>query len=203
MIECRECQAFGLRFKRNYEPVQFLEGRPTSIAWIIGLNPAVDQDWVDSRSESDLHEYFNDTTTLHPYFKDFENVSPELFKMLGKDNGVAHTDLIKCSSKKWPPDTCKGKKAKIVITNCKKYLIEQIVKYKPKLIICNGAPVSKEILSIIKPPIKKVETYYTGQIGGARVTVVLSGFIGRIDNYSKRRLGVEIEYLFNKIINQT
>ena len=199
MIECNKCQEYGLRFKRNHEPIKSLEGRSSSSVWIIGLNPAMDQDWIDERSESDLNNYFDDPSKLSSYFKDFERVSPKLFSLFGKEDGVAHADLVKCSSKKWPPDTCKGSKAKNeVVANCKGYLIEQIAKYKPKMIICNGAPISHEIQSILKP-VDKNETYYTTESDGLKVIVVLSGFIGRIDNFSRRRLGLEIEGLLEEL----
>lgn len=198
MIECSKCQEYGLSFKRHYNPAKFLEGRTSSSVWIIGLNPAMDQDWVDPRNESNLNAYFDDPSTLSRYFQDFKKVSPRLYSLFGKENGIAHTDMVKCSSKKWPPDSCRGKDAKKVIGNCKDYLINQIAQYKPKMIICNGAPISHEIQTILKP-IKKTETYYITQIDKVKVIVVLSGFIGRIDNYSRRRLGLEIEALLEKV----
>ncbi|MDO8548821.1 MAG: hypothetical protein Q7S39_01540 [Ignavibacteria bacterium] len=74
---------------------------------------------------------------------------------------------------------------------------KQIEVYKPKMIICNGADVCRRIKEIIHPisEVKGTDTYYIGEINGSKVTIVLSGFIGRIDNYSKRRLGKEIELL--------
>ena len=73
-------------------------------------------------------------------------------------------------------------------------LEQQLKIYKPKIIICNGAAVSEFMLQFI-PPISysKEQTSYWSNIDGDEVCVVLSGFIGRIDNYAKRRLGIEIE----------
>jgi len=69
------------------------------------------------------------------------------------------------------------------------------------MIICNGADVCKVIRSIIRPiEGKEQDTYYFGKVRDVEIAVVLSGFIGRIDDYSKRRLGLEIETLIDKII---
>lgn len=43
------------------------------------------------------------------------------------------------------------------------------------------------------------ETAYKSNIYGTEVIVILSGFIGRIDDYSKRRLGYEIESLIKGV----
>ena len=36
---CNKCAEYGLKFKRQYNPDEFLEGKPNSLIWIIGLNP--------------------------------------------------------------------------------------------------------------------------------------------------------------------
>mgnify|MGYP001272874600 CR=1 FL=1 len=200
MKECNKCDIYGMRFRRNYEPHQFLEGPTTSRIWIVGLNPAEEQGWEDSsRTITELATCLKDRKSLHPYFKDFKRVSDKLFELFGEEEGVAHTDLVKCSSKKWPPESCTGVKSKAIINNCKDYLIQQILQYKPRLIICNGSAVSAAIERIIVPRAKS-ETYYRSNVDGVPVIVVQSGFIGRIDNYSRRRLGLEIEGFLNEII---
>ncbi|NOZ74439.1 MAG: hypothetical protein GXO90_03550 [FCB group bacterium] len=200
---CLRCNKFGLVFDRDYSPSQFIEGPLSSKVWIIGINPAAPQDWGDEgRSILELSSHLSANEPLHPYFRDFERVSKSLFDRFGKERGVAHTDIVKCSSKKWPPEACKGKEAKAIVDNCKGYLIKQIIKYKPRLIICNGAIVSSEISRIVKP-IHDHYTYYHAQIEDVPVIVVRSGFIGRIDNYSRRRLGIEIDGFLNEIYSKT
>ncbi|MBC8198141.1 MAG: hypothetical protein H8E60_09675 [Candidatus Marinimicrobia bacterium] len=201
MNNCAKCKEFGLEFNREYKPIDFLEGKHSSEIWVVGLNPAQEEGWKDEgRNSETLSRRFDDLEKIPPYFKGFEKVSDSLFEMFGKENGVAHTDLIKCSSKKWPPDSCKGKKADKVINNCKGYLFEQITKFKPKLIICNGAPVSRKIEELLEPKKWLTDTTsYESEINTQRVVVVLSGFIGRIDNFSKRRLGYEIESRIEEI----
>ena len=184
-----------MQFKRGYQPVDFIEGKSNSFVWIVGLNPAADQDWVDVRTIKELKEYFVNLNIVHSYFKNFKLVSKTIFENFGQDYGTAHTDIVKCSSKSFPPESAKGKKATIVINNCKSFLEQQIKMHKPKIIVCNGAEVSKFMLTFLPPlgDFTKTQTSYWSSIEGTEICVVLSGFVGRIDNYAKRRLGVEIE----------
>ena len=200
MHKCSRCEDFGLKFKRNYRPVEYLEGRRSSKIWIIGLNPAEETDWDDNeRDANDLAERFDNYDEIPSYFKDFKKVSSLLFAQLGKEYGVAHTDLVKCSSKRWPPPLCKGKDHYDVIKNCQEYLIKQIEIYKPIMIICNGAPVSKEIKRFFPIKSKVSDTCYLSNIGSNDIYIILSGFIGRVDDYAKRRLGYEIESILEKL----
>jgi len=197
MNQCNKCHEFGIGFNRIYKPAEFIEGKLDSDIWIIGLNPGKEEGWTDEeRNSDDLADCFNDLDKIHRYFKDFKKVSPKLFAKFGKANGVAHTDLVKCSSKSWPPEMCKGKKNENqLIQNCKPYLVEQITLHKPKMIICNGAPVSHHIKDILPVANRLSDTTYESDINGTKVIIVLSGFIGRIDDFSKRRLGYEVERL--------
>jgi len=198
MNQCNKCHEYGLQFNRSYKPEEFLEGKVNSDVWIVGLNPGQEEAWTDEpRNVDDLADCFNDLEDIHSYFKDFKKVSPKLFAKFGKNNGVAHTDLVKCSSKNWPPKLCKGiKNQRQLINNCKGYLEQQIDLHKPKMIICNGAPVSHQIKEILQINKWLSDTSYESDRGdGTKVVIVLSGFIGRIDDFSKRRLGYEIEGL--------
>ena len=69
------------------------------------------------------------------------------------------------------------------------------------MIICNGSPVCWEIIRIF-PPKQNYEldclTSYCAKINNHNFWIVLSGFIGRIDNRNKRRLGIEIEQIIEK-----
>lgn len=178
------------------------EGDPESPIWIIGINPAAASDWTDPDRTREMlkdwllaKEYKGNPNKERPYFKDFSKVSGPLFDKLGERNGIAHTDIVKCASKRFPPEQAKGAKANVVVQNCRDYLLEQIRKHKPRMLICNGSPVSKYILEFIPPSPRGVRntTSYKNCSLGYEVCVILSGFIGRIDDYAKRRLGVEIE----------
>ena len=195
MYICDRCSKYGVRFERGYLPDEYLEGKPNSPVWIIGLNPANTEDWVDTRSVQDLETYFDDPTRVHSYFRDFKAVSEPLYDALGSDRGTAHTDLVKCSSMKFPPPGTTGKGATEIIKNCGGYLQAQIARHRPTVLVCNGAQVSKFIRSLFPPENDSADeaTSYWTEVEGRKVCVVLSGFIGRIDNYSRRRLGIEIE----------
>jgi hypothetical protein len=124
-------------------------------------------------------------------------VSAKLYKLFGKDKGVAHTDIVKCFSNGFPPKNCKGRETRAIINNCKGYLKEQIKEWFPRIIICNGSPVCEIIKGFIGHQID-YGTSYTGDFDGNEITVILSGFIGRIDDYAKLRLGKEIEFYMEK-----
>lgn len=168
----------------------FLEGKRDSPIWIIGLSPKGNLEKNDERDVTELENYFKGD--IHPYFHDFRKVSKKLYNLFGKERGVAHTDIVKCFSNEFPPKNCKRKEAQIIISNCKGYLEEQIKKYFPKIIICNGSPVCKIIKRVIKPQIDYI-TSYVGNFDEKEIAVILSGFIGRLDDYAKLRLGKEIE----------
>ena len=196
MSICKSCENDGLTFESEYyRPEEYFEGNPKAKVWIIGLNPKLDDDKKKhtDQKKKDLREYFkNNGKTIHSYFKTFKKVSEQLFDMFGKDE-AAHTDIVKCATNSFNV-------RKVVIKNCQPYLIEQIKKYQPDLIICNGTAVCETIKSIVKPKkeLNGLETSYVGSIDNYKVRVVLSGFIGRIDNYARRRLGKEIEQYLNK-----
>jgi uracil-DNA glycosylase len=205
MHTCDHCASYGLRFQRAYEPHEFIEGNRAARVWIVGLNPAQDLNWVDNRSASELLEYFDDESKIHGYFKQFRVVSEELYERFGKDGGVAHTDLIKCSSKAWPPEGVSSRGRSEIISNCTKHLQRQLAQFQPSVIICNGSEVSAEVKRLLPAPegTSANATNYIHEADGRRIIVILSGFIGRIDNYSKRRLGVEVEAVLRRLRNAT
>lgn len=192
---CEKCKTYGLQYCRTYQPADFIEGDPASPIWLIGINPAMPPDWPDGRSTEELREGFAALAGRNSYFRDFRTVSPWLFEGLGLRNRVAHTDLVKCSSNEWPPAGVKGRDADAISSNCSQYLVEQLTRYQPQMLVCNGSKVCQYIVELLPPAIDRPaeSTSYSARIGGREVVVVLSGFIGRIDNHSKRRLGREIE----------
>ncbi|MBT3363123.1 MAG: hypothetical protein HN407_05620 [Chloroflexi bacterium] len=193
-----------IAFKRRYKPEEFIVGHKTSPILIVGLNPKTPKDeeepYNDLFSSEDLEQYFDNANAVHPYYGAFKNVSEKLFGLLGKEGGVAHTDIIKCYSKEFPPKDCTNKEIEIIFDNCVPYLARQLKKQPPKIIICNGADVCRTIKKIIKPPANTGDnaTSYIGNLDGEKIAVILSGFIRRIDNYARARLGKEIEHYMKK-----
>ncbi|MDG1329014.1 MAG: uracil-DNA glycosylase family protein [Flavobacteriaceae bacterium] len=208
---CSKCLNLGLEFySNNISPVEYIEGNPNADIWIIGLNPKNEIGHVEERTKEDFKKF---SPNSHPYFYDFKKVSNKLYdNWLGENNRIAHTDLVKCFSNSFPPEiNIDGKLKKLnkkeIIKNCSEHLYSQIQNSKPKVIICNGAPVSWEMVYLFPPKIENVDikslTSYKTDVhfkNGEthQFWIVLSGFIGRIDDWSKRRLGKEIEEIFEK-----
>ncbi|MFW6047194.1 MAG: uracil-DNA glycosylase family protein [Candidatus Woesearchaeota archaeon] len=205
MVLCNKCDKYGMTFERKYSPTEFVEGKLTSKIWIIGLNPKKEISAIDKRTVKKLSVFLDKKDELS-YFKDFNKVSNLLYDLLGKENGVCHTDIVKCFSKGFPPkdpnhnDKRLGVKGqREIIRNCSNYLKEQLILHKPRMIICNGSYSCNKIKELVIPNEKQsYDTYYIGKYKDQEIVVVLSGFIGRIDDYSKRRLGKEIEVLIKK-----
>jgi uracil-DNA glycosylase len=199
---CDKCKTFGLQFERRYSPEDMFEGKRSSRIWIVGLNPKGLTTTQDQREIAEMEAYFNNTDKIHPYFRDFKTISDGLFSQLGKERGVGHTDLVKCYSESFPPSNNR-KDAQQIVSNCKQYFNKQLAASCPELLICNGAPVCNYFRQVI-PAVDdhetdSRETYYWGRFDGKRVAVVLSGFVGRIDNFAKWRLGKEIEQLAREL----
>ncbi len=110
MTACNKCANHGLVFPGQYNPDEFLEGKPNSLIWIIGLNPKKDKRFKFPLTVYDCNHCFD--REVHPYFKDFKKVSAKLYDLFGKDRGVAHTDLVKCPSKTFPPKKNRSKGCK-------------------------------------------------------------------------------------------
>jgi len=190
MHKCNLCEKQGFRFERKYRPEEYIEGYAESPVWIVGLNPAHEKDYIDEKTADEVARDLIEIKLSSKYFRDFRGVSLSLFEAIGKEGGVAHTDIVKCFGRSFP----KGKMGKTITNNCQDYLRSQIQRYKPKLIICNGSRVSDYIGGVLQNPgkMKEQETSYICSKDGYRVCVVLSGFLGRIDRHARRRLGAEI-----------
>ena len=191
MGNCTKCSNQGYEFHRQYEPSEFIEGDPNSPVWIIGLNPAMELGFNDTSDLSKLRMHLKEMKHEVSYFRDFRGVSKQLFDDLGEPNGVAHTDIVKCYSKRFPT----GKNGSELVSNCQEYLKEQIERHRPQLLICNGAKVSDYVCSILPATEDETncDTSYWHTEPDYNVCVVLSGFLGRIDRFARLRLGREIE----------
>ncbi len=200
---CDKCRNYGLSFRttHNVSPVDAIDGNLNADIWIIGLNPKNRIGHIEERSLADFKSF---NPNGHPYFRDFKKVSEKLYKNWEHDNrNIAHTDLVKCFSDTFPPKNGdKGKNnSRTIIDNCIDYLKMQILTHKPKMIICNGSPVCWEMIRLLPPePNTNLDnlTSYCANVDNHAFWIVLSGFIGRIDNRNKRRLGMEIEQIIEK-----
>ncbi len=206
---CTKCkEVCGFSFNRPYRPEEWIEGDPLSPIWIIGLNPrtsepkAGDLGLHDRSLDLTRNEFASHAKSI-PYFKVFKRISMGIFNGLG--NGVAHTDLVKCDSLSWPPTGIDQKAVDRIVENCGEYLRMQIERYRPRLLICNGTDVCRHVKRLLPPPIDASADapHYVGSLSGQQVVVVQTGFVGRLDNFSLRRLGIEIEQLAERMGIQT
>lgn len=175
-------------------PPVFMVGNPESKVWVVGLNPAMPQDNLQRTFDENRkyeEEYFSGN--VHGYYKkNFRHVFGEDCLEKFKRGDIASLDLVKCHSKKY-----KGNKE--IEDRCGEFLEKQIEVFKSRLIICNGAPVCRWFEGKYKEQIKnnidteKITKADLKTPTGHEFTVIFSGFIGRIDNYAKRRLGIEID----------
>ncbi len=199
-LKCDRCSAFGLKFRAAHiSPSDYLEGKQSADIWIIGLNPKGKIGYIDSRTKEQLENFDRE---CHSYFDDFRKVSQILYNnWKSSTSRIAHTDLVKCFSPTFPPNlNNKSRDKETIINNCKSYLLDQIKRSKPKIIICNGSDVCKEMINFFPPnttdyPDTKNLTSYKTTYEGHSFWIIMSGFIGRIDDRNKRRLGKEIEHI--------
>lgn len=195
LSSCNKCNHLGgFKFEREYSPEEFLEGKRSSEIWIVGLNPATEVGSNGPGSKEELQSYFVPGEKFYSYFRDFRRVSDLVYDGFGLEGGTAHTDIVKCGSKSFPS----GKAGAELVNNCSPYLKKQIISFKPRLLICNGRPVSnymqQQFPASCDP--SNTETSYWATVEGVDICIVLSGFIGRIDNWARKRLGVEIDARF-------
>jgi len=206
-IICDKCVSEGLKFCATNitSPAQYIEGSSSADIWIVGLNPKSKIGTIEERSQQEFENWRpsseNDPKSKDSYFFNFKKVSPKLYSnWQSSQSRVSHTDLVKCFSSTFPPENAD---AEIIIENCQSYLLQQLQQYQPKIVICNGSPVCRIIKSWF-PPITQdlgnvdITTSYqaTMTLNNGQTHsfwIVLSGFIGRIDDMNKRRLGKEIE----------
>lgn len=202
-VTCDKCKNYGFEYrsKHNVFPINSIDGNIKADVWIIGLNPKNEVGHIEVR---DLNDFKLFNPNLHSYFRDFRKVSERLYKNWeSQDSNIAHTDLVKCFSETFPPINRENEKnnQRHIVDNCVEFLKEQIIANKPKMIICNGSPVCSEMIRLFPPQQaddRDTLTSYCASIDNHRFWVVLSGFIGRVDNRNKRRLGMEIEQIIEK-----
>lgn len=178
-------------------PPVFLEGNPNAKIWIIGLNPKL-EDNIRVKQSLDFieyltnqREYFYREGEVHPYFRDFKHVLGENWLELFQEE-ILHTDLVKCHSKGFDDNV------KNAIGECGQYLKRQIELFRPDFIICNGSHVCNWFASNYDIPHARELTKVIVRDNDHQFTIVFSGFIGRIDNYAKMRLGKEFKDLMSE-----
>jgi hypothetical protein len=148
-LKCDRCSSIGLSFHAdNIFPYEYLEGGLSADIWIVGLNPKAAIGTIERRTREQFETFDPD---CHSYFQDFKKVSQKLYKNWKGQNGrIAHTDLVKCFSPTFLP-TQKSSDKETIVNNCKVHLLRQIQTRRPKVIICNGSDVCKEMIGFFPP----------------------------------------------------
>jgi len=200
---CNKCKSYGLKFRsnQNIKPIDAIAGNADADIWIIRLNPKNKIGQIEERSLEDINSL---DPNSHPYFRDFNKVSEKLYKNWEKeDSNIAHVDIVKCFLDFFPPKSSSDliTPQRQITNNCGEYLKDQLLTHKPKIIICNGTQVSWEMMRYF-PPKDHLDfdtlTSYQSRIFDYKPWIVLSGFISRVDNRNRRRLGMEIEQIIEK-----
>jgi uracil-DNA glycosylase len=163
------------------------EGKGVEIM-LVGLNPKLEMKSrkFPKKFNKILDKHYNYfDTSIHNYFTPLKSIfenSEKVFK-----EKLINTELVKCKTEKWT-NSCKK-----AICYCNKYLKKQIKIIKPKIIICNGVPVCNWFR---KEYNLKEDTSGVINMDGKKITIIFSGFIGRIDTYSKLRIKKELKLHF-------
>jgi len=164
----------------NFDPLDAIEGDPKSPIWIIGINPKTAPDEHAPNQPNPI-----DWKSTHPNAPHFQRlqriVGDQWYTCLFKEGGIAHTDLIKCGSPSY------SEEAKGAVEHCKGFLLEQISKHKPKLLLVLSSAAAEIIQGEAKIPDGCTEGMW--KIGNHQCHVVLSGYSSPFqDRYARLRL---------------
>ncbi|MFX0066982.1 MAG: uracil-DNA glycosylase family protein [Candidatus Hermodarchaeota archaeon] len=201
IYECNKCSSLNIERNPSKGIIPlFGEGDPNNPLWIVGLNPKLEEEGMivpDNEKSFTKYlkverAYFNNMKTSHSYFKDFKHIFGPKWESIFKKH-IFYTDLVKYGS----PNFKEIKKP--AIKNCEIFLLEQIKAFTPRIIFCNGTPVVdwfKEHFTI-----KDNENNTQGELflKDNKLSLIYSGFIGRIDNYARRRIKPELINLLKSI----
>lgn len=166
-----------------FDPQQAIEGNPASPIWVIALNPKTKTNQHKRRKSNPVSWNRKDTDANAPHFRRLKLLlGDKWYTSLLKDGGVAHTDLLKCGS---PGFTSTEKAA---VSYCKEFLIDQIRKYRPKLLLVLSSDASKLIAEHAQLDAEATEGDWL-LAHDSRCYVVLSGYSSpRQERYAKLRL---------------
>jgi uracil-DNA glycosylase len=201
IYKCNKC--FSLNIERDpgkgLIPL-FGEGNPNNPLWIVGLNPKLEGEGMMTPDNAKSltgyknveKSYFINMKATHSYFKKFKHILGPKWEDIFEKH-IFHTDLVKCGSTNF-------KEIKnSVIKKCEYFLLEQIKTFTPRIIFCNGSPVVDWFK--VNFTIKDNKNNTQGELffKGKKLNLIYSGFIGRIDNYARRRIKPELISLLQQI----
>lgn len=143
---CSQCtQAYLLSeqdkpfsYSANYLPKDFYWGKLSSKVLYIGLNPYGEN--IGGNNYSTI-ETLRQGPGLNSYFGTIQKWVPYLFEGIGKEQGVAFSDLVKCASRTFPLKGMKVTEFDTVFRNCRTHLqtlINEMVQQNLETIIVSG-----------------------------------------------------------------
>lgn len=125
-------------FKFEYSPIECLWGKYSSKILYVGVNPFSERIGGNNHFSSEI---LRNGPSKNSYFGTIHHWYPPLYEEIGKENGVAFTDLIKCYSPTFPFKRMKVSDYDIVFRNCRIHLdqqIRQMARQNLKLVIVSG-----------------------------------------------------------------
>jgi len=169
----------------EFNPSEAIEGDPASPIWIVALNPKTKPaDHTQGRpnpmtwGQSDLGGAYV------PHFGRLKAiVGDEWHRHLLRPNGIAHTDLLKCGS---PAFTQVERQS---VEFCRGFLLEQIKKYRPKLLLVLSSDAARYIETAAQIDPHGTEGLWNIDDTGSPCYVLLSGYsASQQERYARRRL---------------
>ena len=210
--KCEKCKRLGvLRDERQGLVPLCFEGNPSSEFWIIGLNPKnmSEEELSNYNADSfaDYYQHHLDYSFEYRYFTSMQLILDRINQKTSKHyvfgKNVMSTDLVKCASPNWNT-TNTGKKLNAkekreLIANCSEWLWKQIRHHKPRYVLCNGIQISKAVYNYFKKekdpefsPSSIDTAVHRFSVDNHMITIILSGFINRLDGITKLRITNDI-----------
>ena len=126
-------------FDCHYSPAEYFWGKSSSRILYIGVNPSHGN--IGGKKHLYPVECLRNKPGENPYFGTIRKWHPLLYDDIGKENGVAFTDLVKCASPTFPFKKMMIKDFDAIFRNCRTHLnyqIREMAKQNLKFVIVSG-----------------------------------------------------------------
>ncbi len=144
-------------FKCDYFPTECFWGKASSKILYIGVNPYKDK--IGGNNHFPL-EILRNGPGENSYFGTIHKWYPLLYEDIGKEGGVAFTDLVKCSSPTFPFNKMKVNDLDTVFKNCRTHLDQQIrlmARQNLQVVVISGIHPCWHILDMYFPEINNFD----------------------------------------------
>jgi hypothetical protein len=168
-----------------FDPEMAIEGDPKSPIWVISLNPKTKPTQHELHGRNPITWLARDTNPTARHFQRLRAVLGEKwYACLLKEGGIAHTDLVKCGSPGF------SEIEKEAVTHCRDFLISQIRRYRPKLLLILSSDASRFVAEQAQFESDRTEGQWRiDKSKRQRCYAVLSGYASpRQEHFAKLRL---------------